>query len=299
MIITYNRPDDMLALVENISRLDAIDELLEEVIIVNNNSSVSYKPVEDFISNHSSIPFRYFNSIENLGVSRGRNYAIQQSHAPVLFFLDDDALIQNMDALRNVVSIFKESEDANGNLGITAFKVYYYDTMELQQNAFPHKRFNERKSWHSFHTAYFSGCAHAIHRRVFDAAGYYPDNFFYGMEEYDLSYRAIDAGFSIRYDDRVVILHKESPTGRLTPREKLLGMWVNKSKVAWKYLPKYYFFTTAFLWSLQYFKKSKWDLKGVFKGWSKISGIPQSEKRKPVNARAMRYLKQVKARLMY
>lgn len=306
VIITYNRPEDMVLLAENISRLEGLDELVEEVIIVNNHSSVSYQPLEEFIVRYPLIPFRYYVTEDNLGVSGGRNYAIRQSRAPILVFLDDDALFQNTDALRNIVTIFREGETVGRtsagdgrNTGIAAFKVYYYATGLLQQNAFPHKRFRERKDWPHFDTAYFSGCAHAIRRDVFETAGYYPENFFYGMEEYDLSYRALDAGFGIRYDDRVVILHKESPAGRLTPRDKLRGMWVNKSKVAWKYLPKRFFYSTALLWSGQYLWKSGGHLAGFWKGWSEIRQIPATEKRRPAGAGSLLYLKKVKARLAY
>jgi len=299
VIITYNRPEDALLLAENISRLQGLDDLVEEVIIVNNHSSLSYQPLESFITGHPELPFRYFATTENLGVSRGRNYAIRQSKAPILVFLDDDALFQNNDALENIVALFRETGATGRDIGIAAFKVYYYDTMELQENAFPHKRFRERKDWPHFETYYFSGCAHAILRSVFEKVGYYPENFFYGMEEYDLSYRALDGGFGIRYDDRVVVLHKESPGGRLTPREKLRGMWVNKSKVAWKYLPKPFFFTTALLWSLQYLKKSGGHPAGFWRGWMEIRKIPSTEKRSPLNRQAISYLKKVKARLAY
>jgi GT2 family glycosyltransferase len=302
VIITYNRPQDMLELADNISRLDGLEELVEEVIVVNNQSTVSYQPVEDFIAVHPAVPFRYIVATENLGVSRGRNYAIRQSRAPILLFLDDDALIRNSDALRSIIAIFSSpappAEDQRP-IGIAAFKVYYASTGELQENAFPHKRFAERKDWPHFDTAYFSGCAHAIRREVFEQAGYYPEDFFYGMEEYDLSYRALDLGYAIRYDNRVVILHKESPAGRLTPREKLRAMWVNKSKVAWKYLPMRYFFSTAGLWSLEYLKKSGWDLGGFCKGWGEVRRIRGSEKRTPVGQAALAYLRRVKARLTF
>jgi GT2 family glycosyltransferase len=295
VIIPYNRPEDMLALAENLSRLEGLDEWVEELIIVNNQSSVSYQPVEDFIASHPAIPFRYFVAPENLGVSRGRNYAVRQSRAPILVFLDDDALIRNSDALPAITAIF----DENPAVGIVAFKIYYYSTDDLQVNAFPHKRFAERKDWPHFDTAYFSGAAHAIRRRVFEEAGYYPEDFFYGMEEYDLSYRALDKGYTIRYDDRVLILHKESPGGRLPPREKLRGMWVNKSKVAWKYLPARYFFSTAALWSLEYLKISGWDWRGFSKGWGEVARIPGAEKRVPVGRATLTYLRRVKARLTY
>ena len=317
VIITYNRPDDALELARNISGLEGLDELVEEVVIVNNRSTVSYEVLETFVAAHPEFPFQYVIAPENLGVSRGRNYAISLSRAPILFFLDDDALIRNNDALRYILPIFGvqafsasgevllpgavELSAAEGDrpVGIAAFKIYYASTGEMQVNAFPHKRFAERKDWHHFDTAYFSGAAHAIRRSVFEEVGVYPENFFYGMEEYDLSYRALNAGFSIRYDDRIVILHKESPAGRLTPKDKLRGMWVNKSKVAWKYLPLPYFVTTALLWSVEYLKKSGGHLGGFLKGWGQIGGIPGAEKRTPLGQQAFAYLRKVQARLWY
>jgi GT2 family glycosyltransferase len=295
VIITYNRPEDMLALAQNISRLNGIGEWVEEVIVVNNRSTVSYAPLETYIAAHPDIPFKYYIAPDNLGVSRGRNYAISLSRSPILVFLDDDALIRNDNALPAISAIFEE----NAAIGIVAFKIYYSSTRELQVNAFPHKRFEERKDWAHFDTAYFSGAAHAIRRSVFEEAGYYPENFFYGMEEYDLSYRAIDKGFTIRFDDRVLIWHKESPEGRLPPREKLRGMWVNKSKVAWKYLPGRYFVSTAFLWSMEYFSKSGWDVVGFIKGWREVFRIPGKEPTSRIGASALTYLRRVNARLSY
>ena len=315
VIITYNRPDDALELARNISELEGLDELVEEVVIVNNRSPVSYEALEAFIAAHPAIPFRYVVAPGNLGVSRGRNYAISLSRAPILFFLDDDALLRNKDALRYILSIFEitaftasgaimtppDPTDADGPrpVGIAAFKIYYASTGQMQVNAFPHKRFDELKDLPNFDTAYFSGAAHAIRRSVFEQVGVYPENFFYGMEEYDLSYRTLDAGFSIRYDHRVTIFHKESPAGRLTPRDKLRGMWVNKSKVAWKYLPLPYFATTALLWSIEYLKKSGGNIGGFLKGWGQIAGIPAGEKRSPVGKTALSYLRRVRARLWY
>ena len=295
VIITYKRPDDMLKLAQNISGLEGIGDWVEEVIILNNRSTVSYAALEAFIASHPAVPFNYVIAPENLGVSRGRNYAISLSRAPIMVFLDDDALFRNDNALPAIAAVF----DENPAIGIAAFKIFYHSTGEMQVNAFPHKRFPERKSWHHFDTAYFSGAAHAIRRSVFDEAGRYPDNFFYGMEEYDLSYRAIDKGYTIRYDDRVLIWHKESPGGRLPPREKLRGMWVNKSKVAWKFLPARYFISTTFLWSLEYLIKSGGHIAGFIKGWREVSRIPSTEKKTRIAPPALAYLRRVKARLVY
>ena len=297
VIITYNRPGDMMELARNIALLEDL-HLLSDIVIINNQSTESYKEVEQFIQLNSQLPFRYEIAPENLGVSRGRNFAINKSSGDILVFLDDDALFQNRDALAKVVQIFSENKDSR-EVGAASFKVFYQSTMELQQTAFPHKQFEQRKHLHHFETAYFVGCAHAIKKVVFEKTGFYPENFFYGMEEYDLSYRILDSGYGIVYDDRIVILHKESPTGRLPNKEKLRGMWVNKSKVAYKYLPKKYFYSTAFLWSYEYLRKTGFNFNGWWKGWRQVFSIGETEVRKPLEEETIRYLEKVQARLKY
>ena len=117
-----------------------------------------------------------------------------------------------------------------------------------------------------FETYYYAGGAHAIRREALEKVGSYPTDFFYGMEEYDLSYRLLDAGYRIVYSDSIVMLHKESPLGRKPKSEKLREMWFNNAKVAWRYLPKKYFYSTACMWSLQYLKVTRFNMKGFMKG---------------------------------
>src|SRR5690606_27983419 len=55
--------------------------------------------------------------------------------------------------------------------------------------------------------------AAAIRRAVFDDVGEFPDEFFYAHEETDLAWRALDAGWRIRYDAACVLAHPAtSPT---------------------------------------------------------------------------------------
>ncbi|HSF45705.1 MAG TPA: glycosyltransferase [Chitinophagaceae bacterium] len=298
VIITYNRPADMLAFAQNIASLDQATELLEEVIIVNNASTEDYSAVKEFIAQHPQIPFQFIDSPENLGVARGRNYAIARSTAPFLIMIDDDAVMGNKDCLVNLYKEFNQSR-TDRETAIICFKVVYYDNGEMQVNAFPHKNFREYSSKHFFETYYYAGGAHAISRDVFHHAGKYPEDFFYGMEEYDLSYRIIDAGYSIVYTDSIIMRHKESPLGRKPRNEKLAMLWMNKSKVAWRYLPKKYFYSTAFMWSLEYLRKSGLDIAGWLKGIKEVSRIPFTEKRRPVSASTMAYLRRTEARLWY
>jgi GT2 family glycosyltransferase len=295
IIITYNRPADMLALAMNIEKLSSKKELLEEIIIVNNNSTESYDAVKSFIQENPSTPFKLIESKENLGVSRGRNFAIEQSKAPILVLIDDDAEFQDTDALKRI----NEAVIENPHAGILAMKILYFQNSQFQLNAFPHKSFEKRKHLQSFETYYFAGCGNIIVKEAFDIAGPFPTDFFYGMEEYDLSYRILDAGYTIKYIANIVLLHKESPEGRQTKSDKLRGMWVNKTKVAWRYLPMPCYFTTAIMWSMFFLLNSKFDLIGFINGWLAIVTIPFKEKRNKVSKLSQEYLNKVEARILY
>jgi GT2 family glycosyltransferase len=298
LIITYNRPGDMLALLQNISTLDRAAELLEEIIVVNNASTESYMDVRTYIAANPGLPFRYFDAPDNLGVARGRNYGLMKGTAPIVILLDDDAVLQNKDALVNLVNEF-ELENSSRPKAIVSFKVLYYQTLQMQVNALPHKRFHTYKDKPFFETYFYAGGAHAIRRNAIEKVGQYPVDFFYGMEEYDLSYRLLDAGYSIVYSDKIVMLHKESPLGRKPKNEKLRMMWVNKSVVAYRYLPKRYFYSTAFMWGLQYLRITGFNLGGFLKGWKEVFAIPGKEKRTPISPATKEYLSSVRARLWY
>lgn len=288
----------MLELLKNIAGLDKATDLLQEIIIVNNASTADYSAVNQYINTQQQLPIKYIYSEINLGVAKGRNYAIQQSTAPILIMLDDDAVLQNKDCLVQLVTEFEQPETAR-HKAIISFKVLYYDTLTMQKNALPHKRFEEYKDLAFFETYYYAGGAHAIKRTVIDKVGLYPEDFFYGMEEYDMSYRILDAGYSIVYSDKVIMLHKESPLGRKPKSDKLRMMWVNKSKVAWRYLPKFYFYSTAAMWSLFYLKETGFHLKGLLKGFREIQQIKHNEQRKPISKETLLYIKTLNARLFY
>ncbi|RYD95338.1 MAG: glycosyltransferase, partial [Sphingobacteriales bacterium] len=87
IIITYNRPDDALELLRNIEQLEDADKLLQEVIIVNNASTSDYAAIESFANGVRRVPMRYIIAPGNLGVAKGRNFAIGYSSAPILIML--------------------------------------------------------------------------------------------------------------------------------------------------------------------------------------------------------------------
>ncbi|RYZ21520.1 MAG: glycosyltransferase family 2 protein [Chitinophagaceae bacterium] len=298
IIITYNRPDDTLALLRNIMSLDGAGTLLQEVVLVNNASTSDYSSVHAYCREQHPALIRYEDAPENLGVARGRNYALRFATAPILVMIDDDAEMGNSDCLYRLLEEF-ERQRSERPKAIVSFKVLYYDTRELQRNTLPHKQFDRYKDKSFFETYFYAGGAHAIRRSALDAVGDYPEDFFYGMEEYDLSYRLLDAGFSIVYSDAIIMLHKESPLGRKPKAEKVRMMWVNKSKVAWRYLPLRFFWTTALLWSGEYLVKSGGKIGEFFSGWRAIFRMMRQEKRRTVSKDTLRHLDALGARLWY
>ncbi len=298
IIITYNRPDDLLDLLQSLARQSDISPL-KEVLVLNNASTVSYQHVEQYIDQHPELKVNYILSAENLGVSRGRNKLMSMAQGELILVLDDDIVFHTDNSLPIIARIFNKAFFVDSNTGIITFRVIYYDTKEQQQTALPHKQFEEYRHKSVFLTSYFTGCSHVIRKELLAQTGLYPTDFFYGMEEYDLSYRVINAGYSLGYDADITFEHKESPTGRQLNYQKLASQWVNKSKVARRYLPFIYYFTTMAGWSLEYIKKAKGHWGTFFGAWSKALKAGFTEKRTPVNKKGLEYLKQVRARLWY
>lgn len=299
IVITYNRPEDTLELLENLCSLEDAVTYLEKIILLNNASTSDYSRVENFINNQSSIPIHYIQSNKNLGVTAGRNYALQFSQTPIIVFLDDDALLEDNNTLKNILQAFEKKSPQNRETGLVSFRVLYYPSLVPQINALPHKKVDKYLHQDFFATYYFAGGAHAIKRDLLLQLGGLPEDFFYGMEEYDISYRLLEAGYGIVYDASITMLHKESPLGRTTKKEKWQMMWLNKCRVAWRYLPKKYFYSTAILWSFKYLSATKMDIKGWWHSWIKILSIPTNENRFPISTDSLKYLKKVEARLWY
>jgi GT2 family glycosyltransferase len=195
--------------------------------------------------------------------------------------------------------LFDEEFFIKSNTGVITPRVIYYDNQEVQLTAFPHKMYDKYAQQPRFLTSYFIGCAHIMKREVLEKTGLYPEDFHYGMEEYDLGYRILNAGYTIGFDNAVTVAHKESPLGRQPNYKKLQMQWVNKSKVAWRYLPFKFYITTAVAWAFQYIKLIKGNWGTFFVALGQVAAIPFSEKRHTISTATLSYLRKVEARLKF
>ena len=299
LIITYNRPADLLELLINLGGQSGLDDVLEEILILNNASTEPYDEVVNYVNTHPQIKAKYILSDENLGVAKGRNKLMQMATGSILLNIDDDMAFTAPTDLQRLAALFEEPFFKDANTGVITFRVIYYENKEVQVTAFPHKMYEKYKSNPRFLTAYFAGGANITKAEVMKKTGLYPTDFHYGMEEYDLAYRILDAGYTIGFDNGVTIAHKESALGRAPNYKKLQMQWINKSKVAWRYLPFKYFVTTSASWSIYFLRMAKGHLGTFFASVWQIAKIPFIEKRHVVSKKTLDYLHDVEARLKY
>ena len=299
LVVTFDRPSDLLDLLRSVDEQEGAQDVLEEMLILDNGTSADYTQCWEFVKRHPELPVRVLRSDENLGVAGGRNFLIGEARGDALLVLDDDVVFSTTRDLAALAPVFDKDFFRDANAGIIQLRVVYHDTKEPQRSAYPHKRREPSTADTELLTSFFVGGATLMKKEALDLVGSYADGPIYAMEEYDLGYRMIDGGYSIGYDPSVTIEHKESREGRLPDDAKLRLQWVNKSAVAWRYLPLRYFVTTALMWSLEYVRCVRGHPGTYMRAWRDVLRIPFVERRKQIGAEALAYLRMVDARLWY
>jgi GT2 family glycosyltransferase len=299
LVVTFNRPADLLDLLQSIAQQERVEDTVEEVLILDNGSTADYTDTWAFIAARPELKIRVIHSKENLGATAGKNLLMREARGEAFLSLDDDTVLSRTDDLSSLSEVFDKALFRESNAGIVQVRVVYHDTKEIQTSAYPHKKRVPDSETEPFLTSFFVGCATLMKKEAIEKAGPYPAEFSIYMEEYDLSYRVIDAGYSIGYDPSVTIEHKESRHGRLEDHAKLRRQWVNKTVVAWRYLPLRFAVTTSIMWSLEYIRRVRGHPADYFRAWLDVLTIPVREKRSPLGAEALEYLRSVDARLSY
>jgi GT2 family glycosyltransferase len=243
VIITYRRDD---ALSQTLSRLAEVlpgDARDHEVVLVDNNADGRNRSVMLDAFRHA----RYVASSCNLGVAAGRNLGVAEASGEVLVFIDDDALVCGGTGFHDAV--VKAFED-DASLGAVAFRSHMREEGVSDPIEFPHTdKTLPREA--AFETFRFIGVGHAIRADAMASVGPYYASFFYGMEEFELCFRLMDLGWSIRYEPRFAVLHMKMPSGRLPTKAVAQRMYANKLCLAWMHLPTKEFVLCACAWAVK------------------------------------------------
>jgi len=289
IIISYNRQEELEETIENVL---LYRNSINKIIIIDNASVDNTKEMLEKYK--QDVLFEIILSDENLGVAGGRNLGIQKSNADILVFLDDDAVFN---VKENPFEIVRKDFLNNSKLGIIAFKIVNFYSNEIQRHEFPFvdKNINANKTQKC---AYYVGAGHAIKKEVFIKCGLYPEDYFYGKEELDLSLRAINKGYELLYEAQIEVLHKQSPKGRMKNDEKWLQVYLNRLVISYKYYPFQYKIVSNFLWFLKIVKITKnitIPLLSIKKYLNKKKDLEQDI----IKKQSIKYIKKYKGRLFY
>ncbi|QXE35678.1 glycosyltransferase [Streptomyces sp. GMY02] len=147
----------------------------------------------------------------NLGVSGGRNVALRELRAAgdvdVLVDLDDDGLLIEADVISRVADLY----EADARLGVISFRIADETGFTARRHV-PRLRVDDPMRGGEVTT--FLGGGHALSMPMLDEIGGWPDQFFFTHEETDLAWRALDAGWTIRYEPELVLQHPRTSPAR-------------------------------------------------------------------------------------
>ncbi|HQG38080.1 MAG TPA: glycosyltransferase [Chitinophagales bacterium] len=264
LIISFNRAADTIDAVKNVLQLDEVQGWTKEIIVLNNGSTHDYYNFQNYLENLSvadRAKVNYIISSKNLGVAGGRNLSIKEATGKYLLFMDDDSEISNTNVIQQILDLYIKYEKEK--LAIIGFlgKNPYSEKFDMPLK---NPKLIEGKQ-EIFYNLFF-GYGHVFPKSLIDKTGYYQEDFFYGMEEYDLSYATIKAGYSILFTKELLMIHKQNPNGREPNNVTKLRMFTNKMIVVYKHLPLLYVITHFIAWSAFFLYKSKLALMMYLKG---------------------------------
>jgi GT2 family glycosyltransferase len=221
-----NRPVELRALLDSV--LDQ-DEKASRIVVVGNGEPLVGMPEGVTVV---ELP-------ENLGVSGGRNVAWQRlrefGDVDVLVDLDDDGLLVDTDVVSRIADLYA----ADPGLGIVSFRIAD-EHGETQRRHVPRLRSTDPMRGGPVTT--FLGGGHALSMRMLEQTGGWPEEFFFTHEETDLAWRALDAGWNIRYEPHLLLQHpKTSPARhavyyRMTARNRV---WLARRHLPAPLVPVY------------------------------------------------------------
>jgi GT2 family glycosyltransferase len=190
VLATHNRREIALA---TLARLRALpDEVASETFVVDNASD----------DGTAEAIRRQFPQVKLMALKHNRGscakaFAATRAAAPFVVFLDDDSYPQP-----GSVSAMLRHFAEHSRLGAAGFHVHLPDGRQ-ECSAFPDV---------------FIGCGVGLRRAALEEVGGLDPSFFMQAEEYDLSFRLVNAGWEFCAFPNMHVEHLKTPTARLSAR---------------------------------------------------------------------------------
>ncbi|WP_194920119.1 glycosyltransferase family 2 protein [Novosphingobium sp. NBM11] len=254
-----------------------------ELILIDNNTDAV-----DRSDQLAPFPVRQvvWNGANKGVVARNQGFAAAKGEFVVL--LDDDVFVETPDMLERFAALFEEDPA----LGAITVRKYVRGETRRRVDLIPHtdKSIDLTRSFLTFR--FVGGCVGFRLRALRETGGFLPD-FFYGLEEIELSYRLIDLGWKILYTPDIVCEELEHPSGRRPKRDVQTDRLANKFIISFLRMPQPYVWINmiAFVPYAYLFARGEMDVAGAirqFRAWLKKPGRPE---RRPIGSRAVRYIR--------
>lgn len=236
--VNYNGFDHTCGMIESLARHVTMPI---EVIVVDNGSRQD--EAERIGKRYPHV--RTIRSPKNLGFAGGNNLGIRAARGEHILLLNNDAFVED-----DTLVALCDRLDGDSSIGAVCPKIRFAQPPRPVQFAgyTPLSRITLRNALIGFGrpddgsldtphpTPYAHGAAMMVRRKAIDDAGPMPEIYFLYYEEIDWSTRIAEAGYSIWYEPRCTVFHKESAsTGADSPlkafyltRNRLLYGWRNR-----------------------------------------------------------------------
>jgi GT2 family glycosyltransferase len=141
---------------------------------------------------------------ENIGCPAGRNKGAEHTTGEIIFFLENDGAWIENDVVSEAIKLF----DRDPQLGAIYTRVEGYSTRRVERpiDSFP----SESAQTGLYLSSSFKGGASAVRRKLFIELGGFPSDFVRQVEESFLSLQIFEAGYTVAYWPKRVMLHKGS-----------------------------------------------------------------------------------------
>lgn len=292
LVLTYNRKDDLKRCLDSIAGQDYPD--LETVVVDNNSSDGT----PEFIAAH--YPWVKYHYVDyNSGVCQGRNIGFQQATGEIIVVIDDDSELPDQQLTRQIAEGFTK----HPQMGVMALKVVNPKAPDTRR-VIPSRDKSLTSAQAEVEVSYFPGGGSAFRREVLQEVGHYPGEYFYSMEELDMSYRIAKTNWQILYFPQLVVLHHESLGERPSWRRSYYD-YRNRIWLATSFLPLRYLVVNLTVWGVVLFAQAlrygyaKHFFKGLTEAVTQLGPYRKRRKDQLLNREALRRLKRLHGRLYY
>ncbi|MGY1621903.1 glycosyltransferase family 2 protein [Geodermatophilus sp. SYSU D00965] len=218
---------------------------------------------------------------ENLGIPAGRNAGVSHVGGELLLFLDDDAVLPDPDFLAEAVRRFA----ADPALGLLQPRVDVAGGGEPPRRWTPRLRVGDRRRSGPVFSVWEG--AVVIRRAVLEAAGGWPDPFFYAHEGIELAWRVWDGGATVHYAGDLAAEHPLTEVTRHADfywRNARNRVWLVRRNLPWAVGVPY--LTTWTAVQVVRSRRAPRTLRPWFRGW--VAGWRESPgPRRPLSWRTV------------